>query len=48
MGLATRQSKADRITERIHQSVDLGAQATLAVPNRLLVPPFLWAPAACW
>ena len=48
MGLATRQSKADGIAKRIHQSVDLGAQATLAAPDRLLVPPFLWAPAACW
>ena len=45
--LTAGEMKADRIAERIHQGVDLGAQPALAAPDRLVGPGFLGAPAAC-
>src|SRR4051794_33364604 len=45
--LTAGEMKADRIAERIHQRVDLGAQPALAAPDGLVRPSFLGAPAAC-
>src|SRR3954464_7640156 len=45
--LTAGEMKADRIAERIHQRVDLGAQPALAAPDRLVWSSFLGAPAAC-
>lgn len=45
--LAAGQKEADRIAKRIHQGVDLGAQASSGPPDRLVLAGFFWAPALC-
>jgi hypothetical protein len=47
MGLAAGQEEADRVTERIDQGVDLGAQSTARTPDRLVLAGFFLAPALC-
>ena len=47
VSLATGQVEADRIAERIDQSVDLGAQPAARAADRLVLAVFLWAPALC-
>ena len=41
------QHDRQRITQRIHQNVDFGAQATFAFADRLVFPGFFLAPALC-
>ena len=41
------QQKRQRIAERVDQGVDLGAQPTPAMPDRLILVFFLSAPALC-
>lgn len=48
MDLSGGQKDRQGITQRIHQSVDFGTQATLAAPNRLIFRGFFLAPALCW
>jgi hypothetical protein len=38
----------ERVAERVHERMDLGAQAAAAAPDRLVAAPFLTAPALCW
>ena len=45
--LAAGQMEADRIAERIDQSMDLGAQSAARAPDRLVLAGFFWAPALC-
>ena len=47
VSLATRQMKANRIAERIHQGVDFGAQSSARPSDRLVRADFFWAPALC-
>jgi hypothetical protein len=37
MGLSRGQQEAQRVTERVDQSVDFGAQSALATADRLIV-----------
>ena len=46
--LAAGQEEADRVAQRVDQSVDLGAQSAARVPDRLVLADFFWAPALCW
>jgi hypothetical protein len=46
--LAFSEMKADRVAERIHGGVNLGAQPALAASDGLRFAPFLRAPALCW
>jgi len=48
MGLSRGQQEAQRIAERVDQSVDFGAQSALAASDRLIVIFFWGAPALCW
>ncbi len=48
VGLAAGQKEADRIAERIDQSVNLGAQSASGTSNRLVLAGFFLAPALCW
>jgi predicted esterase len=41
------QEEADRVAERVHQRVDLGAQSAARPPERLILAGFSWAPALC-
>jgi hypothetical protein len=41
------QQDRQRITQRIHQDVDFGAQATFASPDRLVFSSFFLAPVLC-
>ena len=41
------QDDCQGITQRVHQNVDFGAQATFAFANRLVFPGFFLAPALC-
>ena len=47
-GLATRQPKADRVSQTVGQQVNLGAQSTSGTPQSLVFAPFLRPVAACW
>lgn len=48
VGLPGRQQELQRITQRIDERVDLGAQSAAAEPDRFVVPRlFLRAPALC-
>src|SRR6186997_1241932 len=46
--LPRREGEAGRVAERVHERMDLGAQAAAAAPDRLVAAPFLIAPALCW
>src|SRR5690349_11840273 len=46
--LPRREGEAGRVAERVHERMDLGAQAAAAAPDRLVAAPFLTAPALCW
>src|SRR5689334_1150796 len=46
--LPQRGREPGRVAERVHERVDLGAQAAPAAPDRLVAAPFLTAPALCW
>ena len=48
MGLSRGQQEAQRIAERVDQSVDFGAQSAFAAADRLIVIFFWAAPALCW
>jgi hypothetical protein len=41
------QEKAERITERVDQCMDLGAQSAARAPDRLVLAGFFLAPALC-
>jgi hypothetical protein len=41
------QQDRQRITQRVHQNVDFGAQAAFASSDRLVVPGFFLAPVLC-
>ena len=47
MRLAARQVEADRIAERIDESMDFGAQATTRAADGLVLANFFLAPALC-
>lgn len=47
MGLARRQQKFQRITQRVGKRVNLGAQPAFAAPDRFVFAFFFWAPALC-
>jgi hypothetical protein len=47
MDLPGGQDDLQRITQGVHQDVDLGAQAAFACPDRLVFLGFFWAPALC-
>jgi hypothetical protein len=47
MGLSRGQQEAQRIAERVDQSMDFGAQSAFAAADRLIIV-FFWAPALCW
>lgn len=38
---------SEQESERIHNSVDFGAQSAFAAPDRLVFAAFFWAPALC-
>src|SRR5436305_704268 len=47
--LPRREREPGRVAERVHERVDLRAQAAPAAPDRLVAPAaFLGAPALCW
>jgi hypothetical protein len=47
MGLTTGQVEADGVAQGVDQSMDLGAQPTARVADRLVLAKFFWAPALC-
>jgi hypothetical protein len=47
MGLAAGQEETHRISKRIDQGVDLGAQSATRSPDRLVLAVFFLAPALC-
>ncbi len=47
-GLTFGEVEAERVAERVHGGVNLGAQAALAASDGLAEAPFLRAPALCW
>ncbi len=48
MHLPAGQKEADRVSKRIDQGVDLGAQSAARPPDGLVFAGFFWAPALCW
>src|SRR5213592_375956 len=48
MHLAWGRNEADGIAEGIHAHVDLRTQAAARTPDRLILAPPFFAPAACW
>ncbi len=47
VGLAGGEQEGDRIAKGVDQGMDLGAQAALAAPDRLVFAEFFLAPALC-
>jgi hypothetical protein len=47
VSLTASQKHAGRVSERIDEGVDLGAQSAARAPDGLVIAGFFWAPALC-